>query len=180
MAKSKTEKPASRTIEALGFLRAPGGNVVVVRGLMDLGACESLSPRRIDADMQTRPMPHKTEPDGQGRVFTEIRPTLVKVGEHPVHGQRSDRTMTRAIEVLGVLLNRAMLGSVEDIATLEALIPPPKPPRKASAGDAARQAHSRRAGARLARQERRGGWPCAAQGRAQRGGNSAVLKERAA
>lgn len=131
MAKSpKPDKPPSRTIYGIGFLRAPGGNIVAVRGLMDLSACESISPRRVDSDMETRPMAHETEPDNMGNVFRVVRPTMVKVGSHPVHGQRSDRSMRKAIEALGVQLNRAIHGEPESIEALEALVPPPKPPKQ--------------------------------------------------
>src|SRR5687767_1854853 len=92
MARPKPEKPAARTIYGVGFLKAADGNVVAVRGLMDLGACESLSPVRTDADMASRPVETETEPDTQGRTQKRMEAMLVKVGEHRVHGQTPFRT----------------------------------------------------------------------------------------
>lgn len=130
MAKAKTEKPTSRTIYGVGFLRAPGGNIVAVRGLMDLAACESLSPVRTDADMQTVPTVVEDEPDNMGHVARRTVPMLKKVGEHRVHGQLSSRTGALAKNVLGALLERAIHGPIESLETLDALVPPPKAPKQ--------------------------------------------------
>ena len=128
MAKPKDSK-ASRTIFGTGFLRAPGGNIVAVRGLMDLAACESLSPVRVDADMRTRPTAIEDEPDNMGHVARRTVPMLAKVGEHRVHGQLSSRTGQRAKDALWLLLERAIHGPVESLETLDALVPPPAEPK---------------------------------------------------
>lgn len=125
MAKPK-DKPASRAVFGIGFLRAPDGNVVAVRGLMDLAACESLSPMRVDAEMQTRPVAHETEPDNMGRVFKIVSPTLTKVGERRVHGQSPERTGRLAKNALWTLLERAIRSQAESVETLDALVPGPK------------------------------------------------------
>lgn len=129
MAKSKDTKPTSRTVYGIGFLRAPGGNVVAVRGLMDLAACESMSPVRTDAEMQTRPTEVSDEPDNMGHVAKRVLPMMVKVGEHRVHGQLSSRTAQLAKDALWLLLERAIHGPVESVETLDALVPPPKAPK---------------------------------------------------
>ena len=128
MAKPK-DKPTSRVVVGIGFLRAPGGNIVAVRGLMDLAACESISPVRVDSDMRTRPTVVEDEPDNMGHVARRTVPMLAKVGEHRVHGQLSSRTASRAKDALWLLLERAIHGPVETVETLDALVPPPAAPK---------------------------------------------------
>lgn len=122
-------KDKSRTVFGIGFLRAPDGNIVAVRGLMDFGACESLSPVRTDADMASAPVMVESEPDNMGRVSRSLQAQLTKIGEHRVHGQRSDRTAEVALRALRVLLERAIHGKAEDVATLDALLPPVPTPK---------------------------------------------------
>lgn len=122
-------KQSSRTVFGIGFLRAPDGNIVAVRGLMDFGAMESLSPVRTDADMASAPVMTESEPDNMGRVSRKLQPMMTQVGEHRVHGQRSDRTAELALRALRVLLERAIHGKAESVETLDALLPPVKAPK---------------------------------------------------
>lgn len=128
MARPKADKPTPKTVTGIGFVRAPDGNVVVVRGVMEV--FESISPRRVDADYASKPLPHTTEPDNQGKSFTRVLPTMVKVGEHPVHGQTPERSGRLAKDALGHLLERAVYAQPESVEFLESLMPPPKPPKK--------------------------------------------------
>lgn len=128
MAKPKQpEKPASRAIYGVGFLKAPDGNIVVVRGLMDLAVCESLSPTRVDAEMGSRPTEVFDEPDNMGHVARRVLPMDVKLGEHRVYGQRSDRSGVIAKRMLGLLLERAIHAPhAESPETLDELRAPSK------------------------------------------------------
>lgn len=120
----------AHTAVGITLVRAPGGGLVLVQGVIDLSRAKSLSPAWTRDVMETRPTVVALPPNKEnGRVVKVTVPGLTKVGETRVHGESAGRVAARANRELARLLDEALEGKEVSVDVMDAMVPPPAPSR---------------------------------------------------
>ena len=138
MAKAKTEKPEGKRLTWFTMVRTPAtpgvpeGGYAVLQMEASTDGAKTIAPHWTRELMESRPTNVTSEPDEQGRTVTRLMAMSTKVGEYVVHGEKGDLASRRWVAAGGVLRAQAD-ARLNELSTeqLNAMLPPPKPPRQA-------------------------------------------------